>query len=379
MTIGLSGLGVDLAVNRHVTIVLDGTPTTVNVVYGSVAEVLASQHIELEQRDQVTPDLSTVVTDGMQIDVDYARPIDLTLNGQHGVYWTYATTVGDVIKALGLGNSSLKSSETLETVVPRAGMPLTLAVGYNVSVTADGKTQNVQAYGTVQDALSDLGLTWDNDDIITPAPATPLANQMAITLVRVTQQTVTRDSSIPFTTQNSDDPNSPQGKVVIVTPGANGVLQETVQQVLNDGAVVSETVTNQTVLTAPVTQVTKTGTKPADPPSSSNSSSAPISVTPGSAQAIAQEMVAARGWDNSQFQCLVNLWNRESGWRVNASNGSSGAYGIPQALPGSKMATVGADWQTNPATQITWGLNYISGRYGTPCGAWSSFQAQGWY
>jgi len=258
-------------------------------------------------------------------------------------------------------------------------MPLTLAVGYNVSVTADGKTQNVQAYGTVQDALSDLGLTWDNDDIITPAPATPLANQMAITLVRVTQQTVTRDSSIPFTTQNSDDPNSPQGKVVIVTPGANGVLQETVQQVLNDGAVVSETVTNQTVLTAPVTQVTKTGTKPADPPSSSNSSSAPISVTPGSAQAIAQEMVAARGWDNSQFQCLVNLWNRESGWRVNASNGSSGAYGIPQALPGSKMATVGADWQTNPATQITWGLNYISGRYGTPCGAWSSFQAQGWY
>jgi hypothetical protein len=72
------------------------------------------------------------------------------------------------------------------------------------------------------------------------------------------------------------------------------------------------------------------------------------------------------------------MWNRESGWRVNAANGS-GAYGIPQALPGSKMAAFGADWQTNPRTQIEWGLSYISGRYGTPCGAWSSWQAQGWY
>ena len=64
------------------------------------------------------------------------------------------------------------------------------------------------------------------------------------------------------------------------------------------------------------------------------------------------------------------MWDHESGWRVNATNPYTGAYGIPQALPGSKMATVGPDWQTNPATQITWGLNYIQGRYGTPCNAW---------
>lgn len=99
---------------------------------------------------------------------------------------------------------------------------------------------------------------------------------------------------------------------------------------------------------------------------------------PGSAQAIAQEMVAARGWGSDQFNCLVLLWNKESGWRVNAYN-PSGAYGIPQALPGSKMGTVGADWQTNPATQITWGLNYISGVYGTPCGAWGHSQSYNWY
>ena len=99
---------------------------------------------------------------------------------------------------------------------------------------------------------------------------------------------------------------------------------------------------------------------------------------PGTAQAIALEMVTARGWGNDQFSCLVSLFNKESGWNVYAAN-PSGAYGIPQALPGRKMASAGADWATNPATQITWGLSYISGRYGTPCGAWAHSQSSGWY
>jgi hypothetical protein len=100
---------------------------------------------------------------------------------------------------------------------------------------------------------------------------------------------------------------------------------------------------------------------------------------PGSAQAYAYGAVAARGWGEEQYNCLVSLWQKESGWRVNAQNSSSGAYGIPQSLPGSKMATAGADWATNAGTQIEWGLGYISGRYGTPCGAWEKSQASGWY
>ena len=100
---------------------------------------------------------------------------------------------------------------------------------------------------------------------------------------------------------------------------------------------------------------------------------------PGSAKAIAYDMVMARGWGAGEYDCLVSLWNKESGWNVNAHNKSSGAHGIPQALPGSKMASVAADWETNPATQITWGLGYITGRYSTPCGAWGKSQASGWY
>jgi hypothetical protein len=119
---------------------------------------------------------------------------------------------------------------------------------------------------------------------------------------------------------------------------------------------------------------------PAESSSGGGSYSAPVAVAdPGSAQAIAADMVAARGWGSEQFDCLVALWKKESGWRVNASNSSSGAYGIPQALPGSKMASSGSDWQTNAATQIDWGLGYITSRYGTPCGAWQHSVDSGWY
>jgi hypothetical protein len=85
------------------------------------------------------------------------------------------------------------------------------------------------------------------------------------------------------------------------------------------------------------------------------------------------------GFGIDQMPCLDKLWTKESGWNHRARNASSGAYGIPQALPGSKMASVGSDWENNPATQIKWGLGYISGRYGTPCSAWAHSQSTGWY
>jgi len=100
---------------------------------------------------------------------------------------------------------------------------------------------------------------------------------------------------------------------------------------------------------------------------------------PGSAKAIGLQMVVDRGWDASEFDCLAALWDKESRWDVYAFNASSGAYGIPQALPGEKMASAGDDWQTNPATQIAWGLSYIGGRYGSPCGAWDFSGRNGWY
>ena len=96
--------------------------------------------------------------------------------------------------------------------------------------------------------------------------------------------------------------------------------------------------------------------------------------------ALGQQLASAYGWGaGPEWACLDELWTRESGWRMVWNEQGSGAYGIPQALPASKMASAGADYLTNPATQIRWGLSYISSAYGGPCAAWAHEQADSWY
>jgi hypothetical protein len=107
---------------------------------------------------------------------------------------------------------------------------------------------------------------------------------------------------------------------------------------------------------------------------------APVLVDdPAAAQQFAAGQLAAHGWGADQMSCLTQLWNRESSWLTSAENASSGAYGIAQSLPAEKMAVAGADYRTNYKTQINWGLSYIEGRYGSPCGAWGHSNAVGWY
>lgn len=139
---------------------------------------------------------------------------------------------------------------------------------------------------------------------------------------------------------------------------------------------VAAAVTTATTQTAPAV----TSSQPDTPaPTTVAPQAANWSTDPGSAEAYALSQLPNYGWGQDQFGCLVQLWTRESGWSVSADNTSSGAYGIPQALPGSKMASAGPDWQTNPHTQITWGLGYIQGSYGSPCQAWAHETSAGWY
>ena len=108
-------------------------------------------------------------------------------------------------------------------------------------------------------------------------------------------------------------------------------------------------------------------------------STSSVDISDGDPRDIAKVLMAGFGFGPDQFGCLDSLWTRESGWNPSADNPSSSAYGIPQALPGSKMASAGADWATNPATQIEWGLGYIQDRYGSPCGAWAHSESSGFY
>jgi hypothetical protein len=132
--------------------------------------------------------------------------------------------------------------------------------------------------------------------------------------------------------------------------------------------------------------ITGTSTAPGPGLTATNSSAGPPVIGGGSGTratniALAQQMAAARGWTGQQWNDLFALWERESAgtWSPTVTNPTSGAYGIPQSLPASKMASAGADWQTNPATQIKWGLDYIAQVYVTPSRAWQHELASSWY
>lgn len=183
-------------------------------------------------------------------------------------------------------------------------------------------------------------------------------------------QTVTETTEIPFEVIEQPDRLGRAGSRTVVQAGVPGTEVATITITTVDGVEVSRSVGIGLVVTAAVPEIVSVG-QLVIPPATE--------VEKGSNRELGQKMAADRGWTGDEWACLDNLWTRESHWSHTSANKSSGAYGIPQALPGDKMAAYGADWATNPATQIAWGLAYVEGRYGSPCGAWSHFQTKNWY
>ncbi|WP_269940071.1 transglycosylase [Arthrobacter sp. HY1533] len=130
---------------------------------------------------------------------------------------------------------------------------------------------------------------------------------------------------------------------------------------------------------APVKAEAESVTPEATAPAAAKAAAPVVVDDPEAAKAYAAGQMAAHGWGADQMSCLNLLWQRESEWLTSAENASSGAYGIAQSLPAEKMASTGSDWATNYQTQIRWGLSYIEGRYGSPCGAWGHSESVGWY
>ena len=208
--------------------------------------------------------------------------------------------------------------------------------------------------------------------------------------------TVTEESTEEHGRVEKETDSLPEGETKVETEGVDGLVRTTYEVTSKDGTEVSRTPLSSSVVTEKVDEVVLVGTgsgaqrpageagggggggggeaAPAPAPSPAGDGT-----TPDGAQAIARSMMGSYGWGDGEFSCLQSLWNRESGWNYQAENASSGAYGIPQALPGSKMSSVAGDWATNPSTQITWGMQYIQGRYGTPCSAWAHSESVGWY
>ena len=212
--------------------------------------------------------------------------------------------------------------------------------------------------------ISEEGVQTSLDDLL--KNYAPITEKIVVEQIEIPFETITKEA----TGTGSESRNK------VIQEGKNGIKEITYKVKYQNDVEIEKIVLSEVVIEEPVNkivQVQKVTSR------SSNERVSLASGTAGDAQAYARQRCADYGWSESDFNCLVKLWNRESKWNVTACNRSSGAYGIPQALPGSKMASAGPDYKTNYKTQVDWGLGYIKGRYGSPTSAWNHSQQRGWY
>lgn len=200
------------------------------------------------------------------------------------------------------------------------------------------------------------------------------AEEILASYTQIVEKVVTEEVEIPFETVTKDVSNgSSTTQNRVVQKGENGLKRVTYRIRYQNGAEIEKTEISSEIIKEPVDKIVEVRTKQV------TSRGGVVSGSVAEYQAYAEKRCFDYGWSDADFQALVKLWNKESRWNPYACNSSSGAYGIPQALPASKMATYGTDYRTNYKTQIEWGLSYIRSRYGTPSSAWNHSCRKGWY
>lgn len=198
----------------------------------------------------------------------------------------------------------------------------------------------------------------------------------------ISEKIVKETVEIPFETITKEvSANSTDGEKVnkVVQEGKNGIKEITYKIKYQDDIEIERKQLSEVVVQEPVNKIIQVTVQISSRSAAVARNQGAATASAAEAQAYARERCAAYGWSESDYYCLVALWNKESHWNMYAQNRNSGAYGIPQALPGSKMASAGSDYLTNYQTQVNWGLNYIKGRYGNPTVALNHSQRTGWY
>ena len=364
-------------VDKTVDLVVDGQTHSVQTTADRVGQVVADAGYRITSHDLLAPAATSHIGNGGLIVLRRGRLLHLDVDGVRTDVWTTAPTVAEALEQLGYSGNDFVSVSR-DRRLPLAPTDIAIRTPRAITIVHDGIRQQVTTTDpTVGEVLGDLGITLGNRDRISVPMNAPVRGGETVRVQRVSRKLVTKIKRLPFKTVRHSNSTMQLGTTKLIRRGKDGRARVTYSLVYVDGQLVGRTVIRTLTLTKPKAQVLAVGTAKSQTFSSS-APSAPAP-SPGTAKAIARDLVAQRGWGDAQYNCLVVLWDNESSWNVHASNPYSGAYGIPQALPGSKMSTAGPDWQNNARTQITWGLGYIADRYGTPCGAWSFWQANGWY
>lgn len=360
-----------IALDKTLVVDVDGYKQSVSFVGASVKDALSAAHVELAEGDTVFPGLNSTLDSGDQVTVRTAKELEVEIDGDRQVINTTAATVGDVLDELGTRAFGAEASASRSSLVGRS--LLKIQTLKSITVEIDGATMSsTTSLTTVRDILLDLDVVLNEGDTVSADLDDQIQDGQEIVVQRVGNDSDTTTENLPFKTIEKKDPTLIKGEKVVLQKGHAGRAVTTYDVSTLDGKEEDRVVLARTVLSEPQDEIIGIGTLDVADPSAQV-------LSPNEARALAKSMVAQKGWSESEYSCLNKLWTKESNWRVTAANSSSGAYGIPQSLPGSKMASVASDWRTNAKTQITWGLKYIQGRYSTPCGAWAHSQSKGWY
>ena len=282
-----------------------------------------------------------------------------------------------------------------------AGMMSVMATSQKLTsvkiLLSSGYEMDVMTTSTkISDILAENHIVVLDDETVTPNIDEELSDNKTITITKGAKQTddtsymtaeeilasytqivekvVTEEVEIPFETITKDVSNgsyATQNRVV--QSGSNGLKRVKYKIKYQSGTEIEKTEISSEVIKEPVDKIVEVRTKQV------TSRGGIVTGSVAEYQAYAEKRCFDYGWSDADFQALVKLWNKESGWNPAAHNSSSGAHGIPQALPASKMASAGSDYLTNYKTQINWGLNYIKSRYGSPSAAWNHSCKKGWY
>lgn len=363
----VSGADEVVASDSHLVVVThDKKQETIPTRAKNVGEFLERTNIQVNEGDVVEPSTDTAITDQkFRINVYRARPVTVVDNGNKTFAFSAATTARSVASQAGVEVFPEDKIESqMETDFLRDG-----TIGEKVVIDRATLT-NINLYGThvpvrthaetVGELLKEKKIELAKDDTIQPALETKITSQTQVFVIRNGSQISTVEEPITMETQTIEDPSLSFGTTAIRQKGSPGKRLVTYQLDLQNGKEISRKTIQSVVVQEPVKQIVvrgKTVFIPADK----------------------EAVMAAAGIARSDYPYVNYIVGRESGWNAAARNRSSGAFGLCQALPGSKMASAGSDWSSNPVTQLKWCSGYAHSRYGSWSAAYNAWVSKHWW
>ena len=352
--------------NKILTVFESGQKTSFKTNAKTVREALKAQKINFSKEDSVEPGINEELTGAeYSINIYRAKPVVIEDGELKTKILTAAQTPRQIAEKAGLNvhnEDKLAFEESGNILEDGSINTLKITRAKEISVDLFGKTESFRTQAkTVEDFLKEKKIVLGKDDGISIDLKTQIANGLNFRIWRNGKQTLTVEEPTDFQTETIQDANKDSGHKEIKEAGEKGAKSVTYEVEMQNGKEISRKKINETEIKAAKKQVVIVGTK--------------VNLPAGSHS----DWMNAAGISSSDHGAANAIISQESGWRVNATNRSSGAYGIPQALPGSKMASAGSDWQTNPITQLKWMNSYVVGRYGSWQNAYAHKKSKGWY